>query len=129
MVSPAVPNPAPGFRQFPRSHIVTRPAGRRVQVTLNGEVLADSRNAIEMREGAYAPVHYLPREDVRMARLERSDHATHCPFKGDATHYSLAGGPQDVAWSYERPYDEMQDIRGHLAFYAKRVDAISVSND
>jgi uncharacterized protein (DUF427 family) len=124
-----VPNPAPGFQRFPRSHIVTRPAGRRVQVTLNGEVLADSRNAIEMREGTHAPVYYLPRADVRMARFERSNHVTHCPFKGDATHYSLAGGPQNLAWSYEKPYDEMQDILGHVAFYPKRVDAISVSND
>jgi len=124
-----VPNPAPGFRQFPRSHIATRPAGRRVRVTLNGEVLADSRDALEMREGSYAPVYYLPRDDVRMERFERSRHATHCPFKGEATHYSLAGGPQNVAWSYEQPYDEMQDIRGRIAFYPKRVDAISVSND
>jgi len=124
-----MPNPAPGFQRVPRSHIVTRPAGRRVQVTLNGEVLADSRHSIEMREGTYAPVYYLPREDVRMDRFERSNHATHCPFKGEATHYSLAGGPQNLAWSYEQPYDEMQDIRGRIAFYPKRVDAISVSND
>ena len=124
-----MPNPAPGFQSIPRSHIVTRPAGRRVRVTLNGEVLADSREAIEMREGTYAPVYYLPREDVRMARFERSNHATHCPFKGEATHYSLAGGAQNIAWSYEQPYDEMQDIRGRIAFYPKRVDAISVSNE
>lgn len=124
-----MPNPAPGFRQFPRSHIVTRPAGRRVQVVLAGEVLADSRNAIEMREGTYAPVYYLPREDVRMARFERSNHASHCPFKGEATHYSLTGGPRNLAWSYEQPYDEMLDIRDRIAFYPKRVDAISVSND
>ncbi len=126
---PPVPNPAPGFRQFPRSHIVTRPAGRRVRVTLNGEVLADSRRALEMREGSHGPVYYLPREDVRMDRFERSSHATHCPFKGEATHYSLAGGPENVAWSYEQPYDEMQDIRDRIAFYPKRVDALSVSND
>ena len=124
-----VPNPAPGFRQFPRSHIVTRPAGRRVRVTLNGEVLADSRHALEMREGTHGPVYYLPRDDVRMDRFERSSHATDCPFKGEATHYSLAGGPENVAWSYEQPYDEMQDIRDRIAFYPKRVDAISVSND
>jgi len=124
-----MPNPAPGFQRVPRSHIVTRHAGRRVRVTLNGEVLADSRNAIEMREGNYAPVFYVPRADVPMNRFERSSHATHCPFKGDATHYSLAGGPRNIAWSYEQPYDEMQDIRGHIAFYPKRVDAIFVSND
>jgi len=124
-----MPNPAPGFRKVPRSHIVTQAAGRRVRVTLNGELLADSREALEMREGDYAPVYYLPRQDVRMARLERSAHATHCPFKGDAAHYSIVGGPRDVAWSYERPYDEMIEIRDLIAFYPKRVDAIAVSND
>jgi uncharacterized protein (DUF427 family) len=123
------PNPAPGFRNIPRSHIATRPVAVRVRVTLNGEVLADSREAIEMREGSYAPVYYLPRKDVRMARFERSAHSTHCPYKGDAAHFSIVDGPQNVAWSYERPYDEMLEIRDRIGFYPKRVDAIAVSND
>ncbi len=125
----AVANPAPGFLKVPRSHIVLRPAGARVRVTLNGEVLADSRDAIEMREGTYAPVFYVPRKDVRMERLERSAHSSHCPYKGDASHFSLVGGARDVAWSYERPYDEMLEIRDLISFYPKRVDAIAVSNE
>jgi uncharacterized protein (DUF427 family) len=124
-----MPNPAPGFRDTPRSHIVTRPAGRRVRVTLGGEVLADSRDAIELREGGYAPVYYLPRQDVRMERLVASAHTTYCPYKGTASYFSVAGGPQNAAWSYERPYDEMQDIRERLAFYANKVDAIALADD
>lgn len=124
-----MPNPAPGFQNVPRSHIALRPAGARVRVTLNGEVLADSRDAIEMREGSYAPVYYLPRRDVRMERLERSAHASHCSYKGDASHFSLVNGPQNVAWSYEQPYDEMVDIRDLVAFYPKRVDAIAVTSE
>ena len=124
-----MPNPAPGFRKAPRSRIATRPAGRRILVTLGGTVLADSRDALEMREGTYPPVYYLPRKDVRMERLERSAHSTHCPYKGDAAYYSAVNGPQNVAWSYERPYDEMLEIRDLLAFYPQRVDAIVVSND
>lgn len=122
-------NPAPGFRDVPRSHIVTRPAGRRVRVTLGGEVLAESRDAIELREGGYAPVYYLPRQDVRMERLVGSPHTTYCPYKGSATYFSVTGGPANVAWSYEQPYDEMADIRELLAFYPKKVDAITLSDD
>ena len=121
-------NPAPGFRDVPRSHIVTRPAGRRVRVTLGGEVLADSRDAIELREGGYAPVFYFPRRDVRMERLTATAHASYCPYKGSASYFSVAGGPENAAWSYERPYDEMADIRGLLAFYPQKVDAITLSD-
>jgi uncharacterized protein (DUF427 family) len=124
-----MPNPAPGFQKVPRSHITTRPAGRRVRVTLGGEVLADSRGALELREGSYAPVYYLPRHDVRMERLVGSPHTTYCPYKGSATYFSVAGGPASVAWSYEQPYDEMQDIRALLAFYPRKVDAIALSDD
>lgn len=114
-------NPAPGFKTVPRSHIVTRPAGKRVRVTLNGEVLADSRAALEMQEGSYPPAFYVPRQDVRMERLVRTAHTTHCPYKGDASYYSIADGPENAVWSYERPYDEMADIRDLLAFYPNKV--------
>ncbi len=114
-------NPAPGFRKTPRSHIVTRPVGKRVRVTLKGEVLADSRDALEMREGSYPPVYYVPRKDVKMERLVRTAHATHCPYKGDASYFSIVDGPENAVWSYERPYDEMRDIQDLLAFYPNKV--------
>jgi len=119
-------NPAPGFSKVPRSHIVTRPAARRVRVVAGGEVIADTREAIELKESGHAPVLYVPRKDVNMARLERTAHRTHCPFKGDASHFSIVGGAQNAAWSYEHPYDEMLEIREMLAFYPGKVDAIRV---
>ena len=122
-------NSAPGFKKVPRSHIVARRAGKRVRVTVNGEVIADSRAAIELREGNYPVAYYLPREDVRMERLARTSRSTHCPFKGDASYFSIVGGPENAVWSYERPYDEMADIEGLLAFYPDKVDSITVADD
>lgn len=122
-------NPAPGFRKVQRSHIVTRRARKRVRVTMNGELIADSRAALEMQEGSYAPVYYLPRVDVKMERLVRTAHSTHCPFKGDASYYSIVGGPENAVWSYEQPYDEMLDIKDLVSFYPSKVDAIAVTDD
>ena len=115
-------NPAPGFKQRPDHRIVTRSAGRRVQVKLDGELVADTKNAIRMEEGTYPAVYYFPRDDVRMDRLERTSHKTHCPFKGDASYYSFKDGAQNAVWSYEAPYDEMQSIAGLLAFYPDKVE-------
>lgn len=122
-------NPAPGFKKTPRSHIVTRPIGSRVRVTLKGEVLADSRNAVEMKEGNYPAVLYFPRQDVKMARLARTAHTTHCPYKGDASYFSIVNGPENAVWSYEQPYDEMLGIKDLVAFYPHKVDAIAVADD
>ena len=115
-------NPAPGFKKRPDWRIVTKPAGRRVQVTVGGEVIADSKNATQMAEGTYPPVYYFPRSDVKMDRLERTSHKTHCPFKGDASYYSFKGGAENAVWSYETPYDEMQAIAGLVAFYPDKVE-------
>ena len=123
-------NPAPGFKQYPGHHVAVRPAGVRVRVTFRGEVIADTRNAVQLEEGAgpktVAPVvYYIPRADVKMDRLVRSDHQTYCPFKGQAFYYSFRDGPQDAVWSYENPYDEMRSIREMLSFYPDKVDAIT----
>ena len=115
-------NPAPGFKKRPDHRIEAKPAGRRVQVSYKGELIADSRDALVMHEGTYAPVYYLPRADVKMERLARTSHHTHCPFKGDASYYSIANGPENAVWSYEQPYDEMTLIKGLLAFYADKVE-------
>ncbi len=115
-------NPAPGFKKRPDHRIVTRPAGQRVQVRLNGAVIADTTNAIRMEEGNYPAVYYFPRSDVKMDRLEPSQHKTHCPFKGDASYFSFRNGARDAVWSYETPYDEMQAIAGLLAFYPDKVE-------
>jgi uncharacterized protein (DUF427 family) len=117
-------NPAPGFKKHPGHRIAVSPAGSRVQVIFKGDVIADTREALVMKEGDYPPVYYFPRKDVNMQSLERSAHSTHCPFKGDASYFSLKDGPQDAVWSYERPFDEMAAIREYLAFYPDKVDAI-----
>lgn len=119
-------NPAPGFKKRPDYRLNVSGAGTRVRVEHDGEVLADSRDALAMKEGDYPVVYYFPRKDVKMERFERSTHSTHCPFKGDASYYSLKGGPQDVLWSYEQPYDELAAIKEHIAFYPDKVHAIRV---
>jgi uncharacterized protein (DUF427 family) len=124
----AAMNPAPGFKTHPNHKVSTRPAPVRVQVKYNGELIADTTSAVEMHETSttgkvVAPVvYYLPRKDVRMERLARSEHTTHCPFKGDAAYYSLKEGPENAVWSYEAPYDETVAIRGLLAFYPDKFE-------
>ena len=96
----------------------------RVVVTLDGLVLADTRNALTLREAKYPAVQYIPRADVEMALLTRTDHSTYCPFKGDCSYYSLPTDSTDGAnavWTYEATYPAVAAIEGHLAFYADRV--------
>jgi uncharacterized protein (DUF427 family) len=112
---------APGFQSHPQHRIDTKPASQRLLVTFNGETIADTRDALAMKEGSYPVVYYFPRKDVRMERLERTSHSTHCPFKGDASYFSLKGGPDNAVWSYETPFDEMAAIKDHLAFYPNKV--------
>jgi uncharacterized protein (DUF427 family) len=97
----------------------------RVVVTVAGRVVADSREALTLREADYAPVHYIPRKDVDMTLLERTEHATYCPYKGDAAYFHIphANAPNAV-WTYERPYDAVTEIKDHVAFYPEHVDTI-----
>ncbi|HZP87576.1 MAG TPA: DUF427 domain-containing protein [Burkholderiales bacterium] len=120
-------NSGPGYRKHPEHRVTIAPADVRVQVVANGEVIADSRNAIRLNEDGYLPVYYLPRQDVRMERLTRSDHRTYCPFKGHASYYSIKDGAKNAAWSYEEPYDEVSAIAAHLAFYPDKVDSLTTS--
>lgn len=110
------------------SHITVQPEPRRVRVAIGDEVIAETREAVRMEEGSYAPVYYVPRKDVKMDRLVRTSHRTHCPFKGDASYFSIAGGPENAVWSYERPLQDVRSIAGRLAFYPDKV-SISVSDD
>ena len=100
---------------------------RRVVVTLAGKVIADTRDALTLREASYPGVQYIPRKDVDMTQLERTSHSTYCPYKGECSYFSLpAGGARSVnsVWSYEQPYESVAAIRDHLAFYPDRVDSI-----
>ena len=105
---------------------------RRVRITWSGQVVADSKRALTLREAAYAPVQYIPRADVKMALLKRSDHGTHCPYKGDASYYSIeleGRRSENAVWSYEEPYEAMAAIKGYVAFYPDRVSSIEETSD
>jgi uncharacterized protein (DUF427 family) len=124
-------NPAPGSRKYPGHRIATRPAGVRVRVMLDGKLIAETSEAIALEEtlegSTVAPiVYYLPRKDVKMHRLVRTSHRTHCPFKGDASYFSFMDGPENAVWSYEQPYDDVEVIKDLLAFYSDKVE-ISIS--
>jgi uncharacterized protein (DUF427 family) len=100
----------------------------RVIVAAAGRVIADTRNALTLRESAYPPVQYIPAKDVDLSQLERTNHVTYCPYKGDCNYYSVpAGGEKSVnaVWSYEDPFSAVAQIRGHVAFYPERVDEIT----
>ena len=101
----------------------------RILVKVAGRIIADSRHALTMHEAAYTPVHYIPRDEVDMSLLERTDHASYCPYKGDASYYSIPVGAArsiNSIWTYETPYEAVAQIRDHLAFYPERVDSIDV---
>lgn len=116
-------NPAPGFANHPEWKITLEPLGKPVSVSADGIELAATDDAILMHEGTYPPVIYVPLADVIFDRLVRTDTSTHCPFKGDASYWRIAGGNAgpDVMWSYETPFDEMAEIKGYAAFYSDRV--------
>jgi uncharacterized protein (DUF427 family) len=105
---------------------IERNAGR-VVVKAAGRIVADTQNALTLREASYPPVQYIPRKDVDMTLLARTDHATYCPYKGDCAYYSIpAGGQRSVnaVWTYEAPYAAAAAIRDYLAFDPDRVDSI-----
>jgi uncharacterized protein (DUF427 family) len=112
--------------------ITVEPTERRVTVRINGEVVADTTDALTLQESSYPAVQYIPLGDVNQALLRRTDTATYCPFKGDASYYSVvtAAGDtvDDVIWTYEQPYPAVADIAGHVAFYPDRAD-INVAAD
>jgi len=111
----------------PDHPIVIEANPARVVVTLGGAVIADTRNALTLREASYPAVQYIPRKDVDMTLLARTGHATYCPYKGECAYYSIpAGGERSInaVWTYEAPYAAVEAIKDHVAFYPSRVDAI-----
>ena len=107
----------------PGHPITVEPAAVRVVVRVGPVVVADTRSALTLRESDYPAVHYVPRQDVDMSLLERSAQESYCPFKGDASYFSIpvAGeGGVDAVWSYESPYEAVTGIKDHLAFYTNR---------
>jgi uncharacterized protein (DUF427 family) len=110
----------------PRHKLLLHPFPRRIRAMLGGETVADSRRAGLLHETGILPRLYIPVEDVRMDLLERTDHTTHCPFKGDASYWTVrAGGreAENAAWGYEEPLEPAAWLRGHVSFYTERMDA------
>jgi len=106
--------------------ITVEPTGKRVTVWVNGELVADTDAALTLRESTYPAVQYVPMADVASDRLRRSDTATYCPFKGDASYYHVVSADgttvDDAIWTYEQPYPAVADIAGHVAFYPSKAD-------
>ena len=111
----------------PEHPIAIAPNPNRVRVTLGGTVIADTTRALTMRETSLPAVQYIPRQDVDMKLLTRTERVTHCPYKGDASYFTAAVDgriAENAIWSYEQPFPAVSAIAGHLAFYPDRVDRI-----
>jgi uncharacterized protein (DUF427 family) len=116
----------------PDHPIAIAPTDKRVRVIFAGKVIADTRRALTLRETTYPPMHYIPRDDVDMTALHESDHHTYCPYKGDASYFSIEAdgrSAENAVWSYQDPYPAVKEIAAHLCFYPNRVDAIEESAD
>jgi uncharacterized protein (DUF427 family) len=111
-----------------KDHPITiGPKQARIVVRAGNRVIADTIRAFSLKEAAYPAVLYIPRADIDLSQLERTDLATHCPYKGDASYFSIpeAGDRAvNIAWSYEEPYDAVAQIAGHVAFYPDRAVSI-----
>jgi uncharacterized protein (DUF427 family) len=106
------------------AYITISPAAGRLRVLWNGHVVADTDKALDLKEGSYGSVHYVPRADVDMTLLRASSRQSHCPHKGDASYFSLVaadGEAPDSVWTYEHPFEIAEAIAGHLAFYPNKV--------
>jgi uncharacterized protein (DUF427 family) len=111
----------------PEHPIAIEPNPNRVVISVAGRILADTREALTLREASYPAVQYIPHKDVDMALLERTDHETYCPYKGECAYYSIPLGTKrsvNAVWTYEDPYSAVAPIKDHFAFYPDRVDAI-----
>jgi len=111
-----------------KDHPITiEAAGTRVRVVWRGRTIGDSRGALELAEAGYKPVAYIPREDIDMSLLERTDRVTSCPYKGEANYYSITDGSardDNAVWTYETPKAEVGEIGSYLAFYPNRVEVL-----
>ena len=105
--------------------ITVTPTGKHVVVRVNGEVVAETDAALTLQESTYPAVQYVPLSDVVPSALTRSDTTTYCPYKGEANYYHLSAAGQtvdDAIWTYQQPYDAVDAIAGHVAFYGTKAD-------
>jgi len=111
-----------------KDHPITiGPIAERVRVVWRGRTIADTTHALELMEAGYKPVAYIPRADVDMERLERTDRVTTCPYKGEANYFSIRDGElrdDNAVWTYETPKGDVAEIASHVAFYPSRVEIL-----
>ena len=115
----------PVLKPGPDHPITVTPTAEKITVSFGGQVIASTTQALTLQESTYPAVQYIPREDVDPSVLERSESHTYCPYKGEASYFSLKVGDtssEDAIWTYETPYDAVAPIRDHLAFYPDRVE-------
>lgn len=130
-----MPNPAPGFVARPDHRVDLLSERRRVKVVFGGVTVADSNIALRVEETGHDPVHYLPEKDVRLDLMRPTEHHTRCPFKGEASYWTIevaaAEGSvrrsENAVWAYPAPYDEVNRLAGYYAFYTSRVDSVELS--
>ncbi len=114
------------YQDRPDYTIRFEPSARRIRVAFNGIVIADTIRAMLMLETRHRPVYYLPLADIRPDVIERTDHHTHCPFKGDAAYWTVTVGDrraENAMWAYPDPFREAPDLCGYAAFYWDRMGA------
>jgi uncharacterized protein (DUF427 family) len=114
----------------PDHPILIEKSRSRIVVTVGGQVIADTHDALTLLEASYPAVQYVPRRDVNMAALSRSQHTTFCPYKGEASYFSIAAGGErsvNAVWTYETPFEAMAQIKEYVAFYPDRIDEIRVT--
>lgn len=122
-----MPNPAPGSAAHPDHRVDLVPEPRRLKVVFAGVTIADSASTLRVEETGHGPVHYFPPKDVRTDLLRPSERHTRCPFKGEASYWTIAAPgktAEDAVWAYPEPYDEVAGLAGYFAFYGNRVDSI-----
>jgi uncharacterized protein (DUF427 family) len=129
-----MPNPAPGFAARPEHRVDLMPEARRVRVVFAGVTIADSDSTIRVEETGHGPVHYFPEKDLRIDLICPTEHHTSCPFKGEASYWTIevpgngaVRRSENAVWGYPAPYDEVRGIGGHYAFYGSRVDSVTVT--
>ncbi|WP_457089236.1 DUF427 domain-containing protein [Microvirga sp. P5_D2] len=116
----------------PDHPITVTPNPHRIRVMLGGFIIAETTKALTLQEATLPTVQYIPREDVHMDLLDPTDHRTHCPYKGDASYFTVNGGGlvrENAAWTYEEPASSVVAIKEHVAFYPEKIDAIEEFRD